>query len=117
ELGSLEIEVEKLGKLSFLSQVQSLISDAENQGSGAEDAAKKVAGYLFYIALIAAVIAFVVWTLLENVNTGISFAVTTLVIACPHALGLAIPLVVSRSTSIAAKSGLLIKDKIGRAHV
>ena len=111
ELGSLEIEVEKLGKLSFLSQVQSLISDAENQGSSAEDAAKKVAGYLFYIALIAAVIAFVVWTLLENVNTGISFAVTTLVIACPHALGLAIPLVVSRSTSIAAKSGLLIKDR------
>lgn len=111
ELGSLEIRVEKLGKLSFLSQVQTLISDAENQGSRAEDAAKKVAGYLFYIALIAAVIAFVVWTLLENVNTGISFAVTTLVIACPHALGLAIPLVVSRSTSIAAKSGLLIKDR------
>lgn len=111
ELGSLEIRVEKLGKLSFLSQVQTLISDAENQGSRAEDAAKKVAGYLFYIALIAAVIAFVVWTSLENINTGISFAVTALVIACPHALGLAIPLVVSRSTSIAAKSGLLIKDR------
>lgn len=111
EFGMLELEVTKLGKESFLSQVQTLITDAENQRSRAEDAAKKVAGYLFYIAVFSAIVAFILWTIINDLETGIRFAVTTLVIACPHALGLAIPLVVSRSTSIAAKEGLLIKNR------
>src|SRR5699024_7429465 len=84
---------------------------AQNQPSRAENIANKVAGWLFYIAVIAAVIAFIYWMLTTDVQTAIIFMVTTLVIACPHALGLAIPLVVARSTSLGASRGLLVKDR------
>jgi len=109
--GVLFIEVEETGDQSFISQVQTLISEAQNQPSKAENTAHKVAGWLFYIALAAALVAFVAWLLTEDLQTAVTFTVTTLVIACPHALGLAIPLVVARSTSLGASRGLLVKDR------
>jgi Cu2+-exporting ATPase len=109
--GVLYLEVQETGDQSFLSQVQSLISQAQNQPSRAENLAQKVAGWLFYIAIAAAVIAFVVWLYIADIQTAILFTVTTLVIACPHALGLAIPLVTARSTSLGASRGLLVKDR------
>ena len=109
--GILFVEVEETGDESFISQVQTLISEAQNQPSDAENLAQKVAGWLFYIAVTVAVIAFVVWLWNADLQTAISFTVTTLVIACPHALGLAIPLVVARSTSLGAGRGLLVKDR------
>ena len=109
--GVLYVEVEETGDQSFISQVQTLISEAQNQPSRAENIAHKVAGWLFYIALIVAIIAFVAWLTIDDLSTAVTFTVTTLVIACPHALGLAIPLVVARSTSLGASRGLLVKDR------
>lgn len=107
----LYIEVKETGDKSFISQVQSLIEEAQNQPSKAEDTAQKIAGWLFYIAVSVAVIAFFFWLVKEDLQTAVRFAVTTLVIACPHALGLAIPLVVARSTSLGASRGILVKDR------
>ena len=109
--GVLYIKVNETGDQSFISQVQNLISQAQNQPSRAENIAQKVAGWLFYIAVIVALIAFVVWMVIEDVPTAVIFTITTLVIACPHALGLAIPLVTARSTSLGASRGLLVKDR------
>lgn len=109
--GVLYIKVLETGDKSFISQVQDLISQAQSQPSRAENIAQKVAGWLFYIAVTAALISFVVWTLIADIPTAVKFAITTLVIACPHALGLAIPLVTARSTSLGASHGLLVKDR------
>lgn len=109
--GVLYIKVLETGDKSFISQVQDLISQAQSQPSRAENIAQKVAGWLFYIAVTAALIAFVVWTLIADIPMAVKFAITTLVIACPHALGLAIPLVTARSTSLGASRGLLVKDR------
>jgi len=109
--GILYIKVQETGDKSFISQVQTLISQAQNQPSRAEGLANKVAGLLFYIAVIVAAIAFVIWLIITDLQTAIIFTVTTLVIACPHSLGLAIPLVVARSTSLGASRGLLVKDR------
>lgn len=107
----LEVEVRVTGQDTFISQVQSLVAQAQNQPSRAENLANKVASWLFYIALAAAILALIIWWLVEDFPTAIMYTVTTLVIACPHALGLAIPLVVARSTSIGAEHGILIKDR------
>ncbi|MDN7229383.1 heavy metal translocating P-type ATPase [Planococcus sp. N064] len=109
--GILYLEVQETGDQSFISQVQALIGQALNQPSRAENLAQKVAGWLFYIAIAAAIIAFGVWLYIADFQTAILFTVTTLVIACPHALGLAIPLVIARSTSLGASRGLLVKDR------
>ena len=109
--GVLYIKVLETGDKSFISQVQDLISQAQSQPSRAENIAQKVAGWLFYIAVIVALIAFVVWMVIGDIPTAVTFTITTLVIACPHALGLAIPLVTARSTSLGASRGLLVKDR------
>ena len=109
--GVLYVEIKQTGDKSFISQVQALISQAQGQSSRAENLAQKVAGWLFYIAVIAALIALVIWMVIADVPTAVIFTVTTLVIACPHALGLAIPLVTARSTSLGASRGLLVKDR------
>ena len=109
--GVLYVEIKQTGDKSFISQVQTLISQAQSQHSRAENLAQKVAGWLFYIAVIAALIALVIWMVIADVPTAVIFTVTTLVIACPHALGLAIPLVTARSTSLGASRGLLVKDR------
>ncbi|MCO4677945.1 Lead, cadmium, zinc and mercury transporting ATPase, Copper-translocating P-type ATPase [Streptococcus infantarius subsp. infantarius] len=109
--GVLYIKVNETGDQSFIYQVQNLISQAQSQPSRAENIAQKVAGWLFYIAVIVALIAFVVWMVIEDIPTAVIFTITTLVIACPHALGLAIPLVTARSMSLGASRGLLVKDR------
>src|SRR5699024_4321972 len=95
----------------FMSQVQHLIGQAQKQSSRAENTANKVSGWLFYIAVIVAAIALAFWWITADLPTAINYTVTTLVIACPHALGLAIPLVIARSTSLGAGRGLLVKDR------
>ena len=109
--GVLYVEIKQTGDKSFISQVQALISQAQGQSSRAENLAQKVARWLFYIAVIVALIALVIWMVIADVPTAVIFTVTTLVIACPHALGLAIPLVTARSTSLGASRGLLVKDR------
>ncbi len=109
--GVLYVEIKQTGDKSFISQVQTLISQAQSQPSRAENVAHKVASWLFYIAIVVALIALVVWMIIADLPTAVIFTVTALVIACPHALGLAIPLVVSRSTSLGASRGLLVKNR------
>ena len=109
--GVLYVEIKQTGDKSFISQVQTLISQAQSQPSRAENVAHKVASWLFYIAVVVALIALVAWMIIADLPTAVIFTVTALVIACPHALGLAIPLVVSRSTSLGASRGLLVKNR------
>ncbi|MRJ47248.1 copper-translocating P-type ATPase [Fundicoccus ignavus] len=109
--GVLYVEIQEVGEKSFISQVQHLVSQAQSHPSRAEDLANRVASWLFWIALGAALLAFIIWFNLEGLESAVSFAVATLIIACPHALGLAIPLVVSRSTSLGAQRGLLVKNR------
>ena len=109
--GVLYVEVTETGDKSFISQVQTLISQAQSQPSRAENVAHKVASWLFSIAVAVASIALIAWMIIADLPTAVIFTVTTLVIACPHALGLAIPLVVSRSTSLGASRGLLVKNR------
>lgn len=109
--GVLYVEIKQTGDKSFISQVQTLISQAQSQSSRAENVAHKVASWLFYIAVVVALIALVAWMIIADLPTAVIFTVTALVIACPHALGLAIPLVVSRSTSLGASRGLLVKNR------
>lgn len=110
--GTLVIEVTGTGKNSYLSQVMGLVSEAQSDKSKAELLSDKVAGYLFYFALSAGLISFVVWLMIQgDVDFALQRLVTVLVIACPHALGLAIPLVTARSTSLGAKNGLIVKNR------
>ncbi|HGC7160870.1 TPA: heavy metal translocating P-type ATPase [Streptococcus agalactiae] len=109
--GVLYVEIKQTGDKSFISQVQTLISQAQSQPSRAENVAHKVASWLFYIAVVVALIALVAWMIIADLPTAVIFTVTALVIACPHALGLAIPLVVSRSTSLGSSRGLLVKNR------
>lgn len=107
----LMIEVLETGEKSYLSQVKNLLNQAQNQPSRAEGLANKVAGWLFFIALVVATGAFVIWMSIAGLEAAIVYAVATLVVACPHALGLAIPLVIARSTSLGASRGLLVKNR------
>lgn len=109
--GTLFVEVGQTGDMSFLSQVQHLVAEAQGNPSRAENKAHQVAGWLFYIAVGVALVTFFVWWMIADLQTSISYTVTTLVIACPHALGLAIPLVISRSTSLGANRGLLVTNR------
>ncbi|EOW0208319.1 TPA: copper-translocating P-type ATPase CopB, partial [Listeria monocytogenes] len=100
------------GENGYLSQVMGLVNQAQNDKSKAELLSDKVAGYLFYFAVSIGLISFIVWMLIQNnVDFALERLVTVLVIACPHALGLAIPLVTARSTSIGAHNGLIIKNR------
>lgn len=110
--GSIQIKVTATGEESYLSQVMDLISQAQNDKSQAELLSDRVAGYLFYFAVTVGIIAFITWMLItHSVDFALERLVTVLVIACPHALGLAIPLVTARSTSLGAQNGLIIKNR------
>jgi P-type Cu2+ transporter len=106
-----EMKVTTLGKDSFLNQVAELVKKAQAQKSNLENMADRVAGYLFYAALIVGIFSLIFWTISSNFSFALLLAVSVFVIACPHALGLAVPLVVSRLTSISAKNGLLIQNR------
>lgn len=110
--GSLTIEVEKLMNESYLTQVIDMVKESQRTKSKTQDVTNKAAKWLFYIALVAGIITFIVWIAIgATVDTAVMRLVTVLVIACPHALGLAAPLVISVSTSLAAKHGLLIRKR------
>ncbi|MSU30339.1 copper-translocating P-type ATPase [Staphylococcus sp. McC-251-APC-3A2] len=110
--GTIQVKVTAVGEDGYLSQVMGLVNQAQSDKSSAELLSDKVAGYLFYFAVSVGVISFIVWMLIQNdVDFALERLVTVLVIACPHALGLAIPFVTARSTSIGAHNGLIIKNR------
>ncbi|MQS76964.1 copper-translocating P-type ATPase [Lactobacillus halodurans] len=108
--GTIRVKVDKSSDEGYLSQISQLVSDAQNNRSKTQLLADKVSSWLFYAALTVGIIAFVYWLIVGDMSTALNRLVAVLVIACPHALGLAIPLVMSRSTSIAATNGLIIRD-------
>lgn len=112
--GSLTIEVKGTGKDSFLSQVIDLVKQAQESKSKTQDLANKAALWLTIVALGGGVITFLIWQFLmgRDFAFAIERTVTVMVIACPHALGLAVPLVVAVSTALAAKNGLLIRNRV-----
>ena len=108
----LRVEITKIGDDTALAGIQKLVSEAQNSSSRAQRIADRAAGWLFWFALGAAVITAVVWALLGSPDDAVVRAITVLVIACPHALGLAIPLVVAIATERAASAGVLVKDRL-----
>jgi Cu2+-exporting ATPase len=112
--GSLKIEVKGTGKDSFLSQVIDLVKQAQDSKSKTQDLANTAALWLTIIALGGGVLTLVIWltVMQKDFAFAIERAVTVMVIACPHALGLAVPLVVAVSTAVAAKNGLLIRNRV-----
>ncbi|MCB2413278.1 heavy metal translocating P-type ATPase [Demequina sp. TTPB684] len=108
--GSLRVEVTDVGEDTALAGIQRMVADAQESHTGTRRLADRAAAWLFYIALSAAILTLAVHVAIGEPTVGVTRAVTVLVIACPHALGLAIPLVVAISTSTAAKQGLLIKS-------
>jgi Cu2+-exporting ATPase len=111
--GSITVEVKKTGKDSFLSQVIDLVKEAQESKSKTQDLANRAAMWLTVIALSGGALTMLVWFFIVGKDLAFSLerTVTVMVITCPHALGLAVPLVVAVSTSLAAKNGLLIRDR------
>ncbi|HLR65505.1 MAG TPA: heavy metal translocating P-type ATPase, partial [Virgibacillus sp.] len=110
--GSLTIQVEKTGQDSYLSQVITLVKEAQESKSKTQDLTNRAAKWLFYLALGAGVTTLIIWLMLGySFDVAIERMVTVMVITCPHALGLAAPLVVAVSTSISANKGLLIRNR------
>lgn len=110
--GILKFKVSHVGDDTFLSQVIRLVRDAQASKSNTQRLADRAAKWLFYIALTTGIITFITWMAIEgNLNFAVTRAVTVIIICCPHALGLAMPLVTSVSTSLAAKNGLLIRNR------
>lgn len=112
--GSLTIEVKSTGKDSFLSQVIDLVKQAQESKSKTQDLANTAALWLTIIALSSGVITLFIWQVVvgQDFAFAIERTVTVMVIACPHALGLAVPLVVAVTTALAAKNGLLIRNRV-----
>ena len=109
---SIRVEVTAIGDDTALGGIQRLVSDAQDSKSRAQALADRAAAVLFYVAIIAAAITATVWLLLGRTDDALIRTVTVLIIACPHALGLAIPLVISLSTAKAARAGILVKDRL-----
>jgi Cu2+-exporting ATPase len=101
-----------VGDDTALAGIQRLVAEAEASNSRAQALADRAAALLFYVAVVAGAATLLAWSLLGEANDAFVRTVTVLVIACPHALGLAIPLVISLSTSISAKAGILVKDRL-----
>ena len=110
--GSLTVQVKKIGKDSYIYQVIDLVKEAQESKSRTQDLSNRAARLLFYVAVSVGVITFIVWIIIgKDVSYALERMVTVMVIACPHALGLAAPLVVARSTAISAQNGLLIRNR------
>src|SRR6185436_1480896 len=110
--GSVRVRVTAVGDATALSGIMRLVADAQASASRAQALADRAAALLFYIALAAGALTLVVWWLLGDPEGALIRTATVLVIACPHALGLAIPLVIAISTSLGARNGLLVKDRL-----
>jgi len=111
--GSLRVRVTATGDQTALAGIMWLVEQAQQSKSNAQILADRAAGWLFYIALAVAALTAIGWTLATSFNLAVvERVVTVLVIACPHALGLAIPLVVAISTSLGAKNGILVRDRL-----
>jgi len=111
EGGSLRVRVKAVGEETALSGIMRLVAAAQASGSRAQALADRAAALLFYIAVAAGTLTFVYWWLAGDRQHALIRTATVLVIACPHALGLAIPLVIAISTAIGARNGLLVKDR------
>lgn len=116
--GTIQVKVTGTGESGYLAKVMEMVRKAQSEKSKLEALSDKVAKWLFYVALAVGLLAFVIWLFVSDLPTALDRMVTVFVIACPHALGLAVPLVVARSTSIAAKNGLLLKNRnaLEQAH-
>ncbi|MGO1285503.1 MAG: heavy metal translocating P-type ATPase [Brachybacterium sp.] len=108
----LRVQVTAIGDDTALAGIQKLVTEAQGSSSRAQRIADTAAAWLFWFALGAAVITALVWTMLDLPDSAVVRTITVLVIACPHALGLAIPLVVSIATERAARGGVLVKDRL-----
>ncbi len=111
--GSLRVKIQRTGEETYLSQIIGLVEEAQKGKTRTQDLANRAAAMLFYVAVSVGIITYIVWYFYDSSFFALERSVTVLVIACPHALGLAIPLVIALSTSITARSGILIRDRTG----
>ncbi len=109
---AVRIRIGAVGDDTALAGIQRLVADAQSSNSRAQALADRAAAWLFYLAVGAAVATVIAWLLVGDGAQGVIRAVTVLVIACPHALGLAIPLVISIATATSARAGILVKDRL-----
>ncbi|MFI6131572.1 heavy metal translocating P-type ATPase [Micromonospora sp. NPDC051141] len=109
---TLRVRVDAVGADTALAGIGRLVAEAQSSGGRAQVLADRFAALLFYLATTAGLVTFVVWLLLGDTDQAVVRTVTVLVIACPHALGLAIPLVVALSTALSARAGILVKDRL-----
>ena len=109
---SLRVRVTATGEQTALSGIMRLVAEAQASNSRAQVLADRAAALLFYVALAAGIVTLVVWTALGQAEEAFIRTATVLVIACPHALGLAIPLVIAISTTLGARNGLLVRDRL-----
>jgi len=110
--GSLRVRVTAVGEQTALSGIMRLVAAAQASGSRTQALADRAAAILFYVAVASGAITFAYWSLAGDKEHALIRTATVLIIACPHALGLAIPLVIAISTSIGAQNGLLVKDRL-----
>jgi P-type Cu2+ transporter len=109
---SIRVRVDALGEDTALAGIQRLVAEAQSSNSRAQALADRAAAMLFYVAAGAGLATFVAWSAVGQVDTAVLLTVGVLVISCPHALGLAIPLVTSLSSAMAARAGILVKDRL-----
>jgi Cu2+-exporting ATPase len=109
---SIRVRVEATGEGTTLAGIRRLVAEAQESRSRAQALADRAAAALFYVAVGAGLVTFVVWAAIGDVEDAVTRAVTVLVISCPHALGLAIPLVIAISTAVSARQGILVKDRL-----
>ena len=109
---AIRVRVSAVGEKTALAGIQRLVAEAQRSRSRAQALADRAAAFLFYVAAGAGVITLAAWAFAGDAEDAVTRTVTVLVIACPHALGLAIPLVISISTAISARAGILVKDRL-----
>jgi Cu2+-exporting ATPase len=109
---SIRVRIDAVGEDTALAGIQRLVAEAQASRSRGQALADRAAALLFYVAVAAAAVTVIVWAVLGQPAAAVTRAVTVLVIACPHALGLAIPLVIAISTSLSARNGILVKDRL-----
>jgi len=110
--GSLTVKVTKIGQDTALAGIMRLVAEAQSSKSNVQVLADKAAFYLTIVAIATSIVTFVFWLIAKDAGFALERSVTVLIIACPHALGLAIPLVVSISTALSAKNGLLVRKRL-----